>query len=63
MQALCGIAAVVMAGLWINWVLATVLVLVEPSNAGRWLSFALATIVTAPVLYGGLRLLDSQSRA
>lgn len=62
MQTLCGVVAVVMAILWINWVLALTLALVAPADGGRWLAFAVASVVTAPILYGGFRLLESQQR-
>lgn len=63
MQTLSALVAVVMAVLWINWVLAATLALIDPLDAGGWLSFGLATIVTAPVVYGGIRLLDRTHRS
>ena len=59
---MCGVVAVIMAGLWINWVLAVALALTDPSNGDRWLALGGATLIAAPVIYGGLRLLDSQQR-
>lgn len=58
MQTLAALVAVVMAVLWIVWVLAATLALIEPTNPERWLSLGFVTIVTAPVVFGGFRLLD-----
>lgn len=62
MQTLAALVSVVMAVLWIGWVLTATLVLVKPTDAERWLSFGFVTIVTAPVVYGGIRLLDATHR-
>jgi hypothetical protein len=51
-----------MSVLWINWVLIVALTLIDPTSGERWLAFLGATIITASVVYGGLRLLDSQHR-
>lgn len=62
MQALCGVAAVVMCVIWIIWVLTVTLFLIDPTDRDGALAVLGITIIAAPIIYGGFRLIDSQDR-